>query len=127
MEFMLGVAVGIIIGFLWGVWRATQGFIERIMNEPEEIKDLMSRMEKINRDAEQELSLLEKESKQLNQENNNNHVRAEFHQGVCYLYDHNDNFLAQGSTAIDAIAEAKKRFPEMAFSFRLNEAKESVQ
>jgi hypothetical protein len=121
MEFMLGVAVGIVIGFLWGVWRATQGFIERIMNEPEEIKDLMSRVEKINRDAEKELSLLEKEADQEQE------YRTEWHNDVCYLYDSKDNFLAQGSTIIEAMDRAEKRFPDLKLNFRLNEAKESVQ
>ena len=118
MEFLLGLLTGVAIGFLWGIWRATQSFIQRIIEQPEEIKDIMARVERISK-QEPEDSSTTIESKHS--------VEAEFHQGVCYLYDHKGKFLAQGNTALDAIAAAEKRFPGMKFTLRLNEVKESAQ
>ncbi len=118
MEFILGIITGIAIGFIWGVWRATQSFIERIIERPEEIREIMARVEKIA----QEDKLESKEESATS-----NEIRAEFHQGVCYLYDHNDKFLAQGATASEAMNNAEKRFPNLKLTFRLNESKESNQ
>jgi hypothetical protein len=120
MDFILGVLTGIAIGFIWGIWRATQSFIERIMERPEEIRELMTKVEQIHRDADQEIE-------QLQQTETSNEIRAEFHQGVCYLYDHNDQFLAQGETVTQALTAAEKRYPDMKFSFRIIEPKESTQ
>ena len=114
MDFVLGLLTGIAIGFLWGVWRATQSFIQRIIEQPEEIKEIMSRVEKLSKE--------ESDNTQI-EPANSNEIRAEFHQGVCYLYDHNDQFLAQGATATEAIRAAELRFPGMKFAVRLNEAK----
>lgn len=118
MEFIVGLILGITIGFIWGVWRATQSFIERIIERPDEIREIMSKVEKI---AEEDRI----ESKE--EPANSNDIRAEFHQGVCYLYDHNDRFLAQGATATEAMTNAERRFPELKLRFRLNEPKESNQ
>lgn len=120
MEFLIGLLIGISIGFLWGVWRATQGFIERMMENPDEIKDLLKRVEKINNDTDKEL-------KKINRDGQNQDVKAEFHDGVCYLYDQDDQFLAQGNTIIEAIDRAEKRFPDLKLNFRVNDSKESAQ
>lgn len=120
MDFIIGLFIGVSLGFFWGVWRATQSFIERIIERPEEIREIMSRVEKIHQESDQEIEQAAKSA-------TTNEVRAEFHQGVCYLYDHNDQFLAQGATASDAMDAAKKRFPDMKFYYRLNESKESSQ
>ena len=50
MEFLVGIIMGIAIGFLWGVWRATQSFIERIIERPEEIRELMDRVNQTVKD-----------------------------------------------------------------------------
>jgi len=118
MDFLLGLLTGIALGFLWGIWRATQSFIQRIIEQPEEIREIMSRVERISKEEEPEIQSPKIKS---------NEVRVEFHQGVCYLYDHNDKFLAQGATAVDAIRSAEQRFPGMTFSLRLNDSKESSQ
>lgn len=115
MEFLLGITVGVAIGFFWGVWRATQSFIERIIERPEEIKDLMSRVQAA---AENEPESKDSELQEY---------RTEWHDNVCYLYDHKDNFLAQGSSITEAMERAEKRFPKMKLVFRLNEPKESNQ
>ncbi len=120
MDFIIGLFIGVSLGFFWGVWRATQSFIERIMERPEEIREIMSRVEKIHQESDQEIE-------QAAISATTNEVRAEFHQGVCYLYDHNDKFLAQGATPSDAIDAAKKRFPDMKFYFRVNIPEESSQ
>ncbi len=120
MDFIIGLFIGVSLGFFWGVWRATQSFIERIMERPEEIREIMSRVEKIHQESDQEIE-------QAAISATTNEVRAEFHQGVCYLYDHNDQFLAQGATASDAMDAAKKRFPDMKFYYRLNDADKSSQ
>ena len=118
MEFIIGLFVGIGIGFFWGVWRATQSFIERIMEKPEEIREIMHRVQRINEDYEREISRIDSTSEQ-----ELNTVRAEFIDDVCYLYDANDRFLAQGASTTDAITAAEKRFPGMKFHVRLNESK----
>lgn len=118
MEFLTGLIIGISIGFVWGVWRATQSFIERIITKPEEIKEIMHRVAEI---SETDLSS-ESEPNQ-----NAQPVRAEFIDNVCYLYDSTDNFLAQGPTVTDAITAAERRFPGVIFTFRTNESNESHQ
>ena len=118
MDFVLGMITGIAIGFLWGVWRATQSFIQRIIERPEEIREIMTRVERLAK---------EEDSTQTTIKTASNEVRVEFHHGVCYLYDHNDQFLAQGATATDAILAAEQRFPGMTFNLRLNDSKESAQ
>ena len=121
MDFLLGLLTGIALGFLWGVWRATQSFIQRIIERPEEIKEIMTRVEKITKEVEKEQS----DAQPI--QTSGNEVRVEFHQGVCYLYDHNDKFLAQGATAVDAIRTAEQRFPGMTFNLRLNDSNKSSQ
>jgi hypothetical protein len=116
MEFIIGLLVGIAIGFIWGVWRATQSFIERVMERPEEIRDIMARIERLDREEEPSES-----------EQHQGQIRAEFHHGVCYLYDHNEQFLAQGATVTEALAQAEQRFPNQKFEFRVNITKESSQ
>ncbi len=120
MDFLLGLILGVSIGFLWGIWRATQSFIERIIERPEEIQEIMDRVKKASAEVRIEIA---QESGKLPA----NDVKAEFHNGVCYLYDHNDKFLAQGSTVSDAMDAAKKRFPGVDFNYRLNESKISAQ
>lgn len=119
MEFLTGLIIGISIGFVWGVWRATQSFIERIINKPEEIKEIMSRVERLNQEN-NELELTEDRLKSQD-------VRAEFINDVCYLYDHKDNFLAQGANVLEAMDNAEKRFPGLKLNFRINEPNESHQ
>ena len=118
MEFLTGLITGLVIGFLWGVWRATQSFIQRIIEQPEEIREIMERVERVSQDQPEVKANTSKEK---------NDVQAEFHQGVCYLYDHKGKFLAQGSTVNEAITAAEQRFPGMTFTFRVNESKESAQ
>ena len=119
MELIIGLIIGIAIGFFWGVWRATQSFIQRIVEQPEEIKEMMSRVEKLTRE--------DIASKSSQSEENTESIRVEFIGDVCYLYDHADTFLAQGATTTEAIQAAEQRFPGMKFTFRLNESKESPQ
>lgn len=111
MDFVLGLLVGIAIGFLWGVWRATQSFIQRIIEQPEEIRELMTR---VNQTVKEETV----------QEST---YRTEWHDNVCYLYDNKDNFLAQGNSVIEAMERAEQRFPGLKLNFRVNESKESNQ
>lgn len=115
MEFFIGLLTGIAIGFFWGVWRATQGFIQRIIENPDEIRELM---DKVDRTVKEEVS--KKQSKE-------EVYRTEWHNDVCYLYDSKDNFLAQGSSITEAMDRAEKRFPGLKLTFRLNEPKESNQ
>lgn len=112
--------MGIAIGFFWGVWRSTQSFIERIIERPEEIQEIMDRVKTASQEVRTEMA---QESGELP----SNEIKAEFHDGVCYLYDHNDKFLAQGPTVTDAIDLAKKRFPELKLNFRLNTSDTSNQ
>ena len=108
--------MGIAIGFFWGIWRATQSFIERIVNEPEEIRELMNR---VNKSVKEETDKLKESTEQ--------DYRTEWHDGQCYLYDSKDNFLAQGETIIEAMDRAEKRFPELKLNFRLNTSDKSNQ
>lgn len=94
--FITGLIIGISIGFVWGVWRATQGFIERIINQPEEIQEIISRVEQAKLDTDTpDQDVL---------------ATAELHQGVYYLYDNQDRFLAQGNTINEALNQAESRF-----------------
>ena len=119
MELIIGLIIGIAIGFFWGVWRATQSFIQRIVEQPEEIKEMMSRIEKLTRE---DIASTFRQS-----DEDTRSVRVEFIDDVCYLYDHADTFLAQGTTTTEAIQAAEQRFPGIKFTFRLNESKESPQ
>jgi len=115
MEFLLGLTFGVAIGFLWGVWRATQSFIQRIIDHPEEIKEIMRKVsDSVQHDTE--------EPKTLEQE-----YRTEWHENVCYLYDHKDNFLAQGNSVTEAMERAEQRFPGLKLNFRINEPNKSSQ
>jgi hypothetical protein len=118
MDFLLGVLTGIAIGFIWGVWRATQGFIQRIIEKPEEIREIMSRVQKISKEE------LEDAKTTTNTQSD---VKIEEHQGVVYLYDNNDEFLAQGTSITDALDAAERRFPNRKFYYRLDLPKESNQ
>ncbi len=120
MEFLLGLLTGLALGFLWGVWRATQSFIERIIERPEEIREIMDRVKRINDEVQTELVEEQGESKA-------NEVKMEFHQGVCYIYDQNDQFLAQGATAVEAINRAEQRFPGLKLAIRTNTDDKSSQ
>ncbi len=112
--FITGLLVGVAIGFMWGVWRATQSFIERIINEPEEFKELLAKIDSAVKD--------EPKKESIEQD-----YRTEWHQGVCYLYDSKDNFMAQGSSITEAMHNAEKRFPGLKLNFRLNETNKSSQ
>jgi MFS superfamily sulfate permease-like transporter len=116
MDFLIGIIMGIAIGFFWGIWRATQSFIERIVNEPEEIRELMNR---VNKSVKEETDKLKESTEQ--------DYRTEWHDGQCYLYDSKDNFLAQGETIIEAMDRAEKRFPGLKLNFRLNTSDKSNQ
>lgn len=109
MDFILGIILGISIGFLWGVWRATQSFIERIIEQPEEIKELMLR---VHDAAEKQTASVDADQQQY---------RTEWHQGVCYLYDSQDNFMAQGTDVIEAMKNAERRFPGLKLNFRIKD------
>lgn len=114
MEFVLGLLTGILVGFIWGVWRTTQSVIERIMERPEEIRDIIQRVEAM-RDQGPDRSAEVQEFK------------TEWHDDVCYLYDHDDRFLAQGSSVTEAIERAQRRFPELKLSVRVNRSDKSTQ
>ena len=120
MEFLLGLIVGVGIGFLWGVWRATQSFIERIVEHPEEIRELMSKIQRATKDD-------DVESNKESTVDTTQEYRTEWHQGVCYLYDSNDNFMAQGSDIIEAMKNAERRFPGLKLNFRVNDLDKSAQ
>lgn len=115
----IGLLIGLALGFFWGVWRATQGFIERIMNNPDSIQDLMQRVAAIKRDAEQELA--------QDSELEIHVVTMERHQGVTYLYDRDDQFIAQGATDTEALEQAERRFPGTKFAFRQTNSTTSAQ
>jgi hypothetical protein len=118
MEFALGLVTGIALGFIWGIWRATQSFIERIMERPDEIREIMQRVEKISKEAQTE------SSKTSNQTTD---IKIEKHNGMFYLYDYDDTFLAQGSDIAAALTAAERRFPDRKFFYRLNDSNESSQ
>lgn len=113
MDFLLGIIIGISIGFLWGVWRATQSFIQRIIESPEEIRELMT---KVDTAVKSETEPAVKEE-----------FRTEWHQGICYLYDNQDNFMAQGADVIEAMKNAEKRYPKLNLTFRIKDPDESNQ
>jgi len=116
--FLTGLLLGIALGFVWGVWRATQGFIQRIIEQPEEIREIMARVQKISKEESEDIKTTT---------NTQSDVKIEEHQGVVYLYDNNNEFLAQGPSVTDALSAAEKRFPNRKFYYRLNLPKESNQ
>jgi hypothetical protein len=113
--FLTGLLLGIALGFVWGVWRATQSFIQRIVEQPEEIRELMNRVD----------LAVKKETD--TQEPKSEEYRTEWHQGVCYLYDSKDRFMAQGADVLEAMSNAEKRFPGIKLNFRVNEPNKSNQ
>jgi hypothetical protein len=118
MDFLLGLLTGIAIGFIWGVWRATQGFIQRIIDKPEEIREIMSRVQRISKEESEDAKTTDQAQSD---------IKIEEHQGVVYLYDTNNEFLAQGADVATALAAAERRFPDRKFSYRLNLPNESNQ
>lgn len=108
MEFLTGLIIGISIGFVWGVWRATQSFIERIINQPEEIQEIIKR---VNQSAETDQS----ESQTVVE------YTTEWHNDVCYLYDNKGKFIAQGNSVTEAMERAEKRFPGLKLNFRIKD------
>jgi hypothetical protein len=120
MEFLLGLLTGLAVGFLWGVWKSTQSFIERIIERPDEIREIMDRVKRINNETQTEIT--EESTQPMS-----NEVKMEFHQGVCYIYDQNDQFLAQGATAVEAINRAEQRFPGLKLAIRTNTDDKSSQ
>ncbi len=118
MDFILGLISGIAIGFFWGVWRATQSFIERIVDRPEEIREIMQRVEKISKEQQPDPNKITEQTAD---------VKIEKHDGVVYLYDRDDTFLAQGPDVATALTAAERRFPDRKFYYRLNDTNESSQ
>jgi MFS superfamily sulfate permease-like transporter len=117
MDFFLGILFGIAIGFFWGVWRATQSFIQRIVDKPEEIREIMSRVQQLSKE----------DNITTPSTDTPNDIKIEHHQGVVYLYDNNNEFLAQGNSISDALTVAKQRFPDRKFAYRVNLPEESNQ
>jgi MFS superfamily sulfate permease-like transporter len=117
MDFLLGILTGIAIGFFWGVWRATQSFIQRIIERPEEIKEIMSRVQQLSKEDNTTTPSID----------TSNDIKIEHHQGTVYLYDSNNEFLAQGTDVTAALDAAKQRFPNRKFAYRLNLPEESNQ
>lgn len=115
MDFILGLITGIAIGFFWGIWRATQSFIERIIERPEEIREIMQRVEQVSKEEQQESTTTEPKAD----------IKIEKHNDVVYLYDQDDTFLAQGPDITSALTAAQRRFPDRKFYYRLNESNES--
>jgi hypothetical protein len=107
MEFFVGLIIGISIGFFWGIWRATQSFIERIIERPEEIHEIMDRVKKVS-----------EEEKKNNPEFTLEYITKEEHNGIVYLYDENNVFLAQGSDEMEAWGKIERRFPNRNFTYK---------
>ena len=92
------------LGALWGAWHTTNTVIQRMVDDPNEFKRILAQIDRIQTVPEnQSMTQL---------------VRAEWHDDLCYLYDTEDHFLAQGTTLTQALELAQKRYPQQAF--RLN-------
>jgi hypothetical protein len=113
MELLVGIIVGFAIGAFWGIWHATSSMFDRMAANPQEFKTLIEKIQQLQSNTEQ------------TGDPKRSPIRIEWHSEVCYLYDSNDRFLAQGSSVTEALALANKRFPKR--DFRLNESKESAQ
>lgn len=118
MEFLLGLLTGLAIGFIWGVWRATQSFIERIIERPDDIKEIM---ERVNQAAKTDQSESQSQSQTAVE------YTTEWHNDVCYLYDNKGNFMAQGNSVTEAMERAEKRFPGLKLNFRIKDPEKSNQ
>lgn len=92
------------LGALWGAWHTTNTVIQRMVDDPDEFKQILAQIDRIKLDP------VSSSSTQL--------VRVEWHDDHCYLYDTDDHFLAQGTTEAQALELAQKRYPQQAF--RLN-------
>ena len=103
MEIIIIAVIAFVLGALWGSWRATHSIVEQIRQDPRRFKELLQDIEQIHLD-------LPKVT---------HRVRVEWHGEHCYLYDGQDQFLAQGATVTQALALANKRYPDQ--EFRLNE------
>ena len=103
MEIILALVVGFILGALWGAWTSTHNIVDHISQDPHRFRKLLDEIEQIH----------------LDQPKVTHRVRAEWHDDHCYLYDNQDQFLAQGITLTQALELANKRYPDQ--EFRLNE------
>lgn len=109
------LVVGVVIGFVWGVWNTTHSMLAKLSEQPELFRGLLDRIESM------------KEAEQTTGDEQTQPVVVEWSGQSVYLYDSEGQFLAQANTVSDAMDAAQKRFPNMKFYIRLNDQKESAQ
>lgn len=109
----------LIVFFLFGIfigWTShARAMMVKMTANPDEIIDLLKRLKQVQNEITEEEDGIKSD------------VRFEQHQGVYYLYDSNDKFLAQGASVTEAMTNAEKRFPGLKLNFRLNLPDQSNQ
>jgi len=113
METFLLLIVFFLFGIFIGWTSHARAMMVKMTADPNAIIDLLKRLKEVQTEIDE-----------VDQEQE---YRTEWHNDVCYLYDSKDNFLAQGSTIIEAMDRAEKRFPDLKLNFRVNIPEQSNQ
>lgn len=103
-------------GFFMGWISHARSMFQKMQEDPDSIIAILKKLKNLQIEEKNELNNLGKDN-----------IKLEIHQGVCYLYDKNDTFLAQGATVSEAMDNAEARFPGLKLDFRLNVPNESNQ
>jgi hypothetical protein len=92
-----------IFGFVFGWLRASKSILDKILGDPDSMMNLLKKYKDAKDDeVGDNVSVRE--------------LRVEKHGEQLYLFDKDSNeFLAQGSTLQEAIANVEKRFPDQTF------------
>lgn len=115
MEILLFILIWV-AGFFTGWISHARAMFHRMTQDPETTIEILKKLKQIQ---------IEEESE--SQPTQSQEYRTEWHQGVCYLYDHKDNFMAQGADTIEAMKNAEKRYPKLNLTFRIKDPNESNQ
>jgi len=94
LTFVIGLAVGLILGF----FRGTDFWIKQMIEDPNGVSRILNNIKK-NEEAKE----------------NSETMTVEKHNGVLYAFTSNGDFLAQAATMSELLATIEKQFPGRVF------------
>jgi hypothetical protein len=112
MEIFLVVIGVFFLGVCFGWYAHAKAMYAKIITDPDSMISLLQKLKDVNDEVD---------------ESTDKSVKVENHEGRVFLFDHDNTFLAQGTSVTDALDAAEKRFPNRKFYYRLNLPNESNQ
>lgn len=104
MDF-LSIILIFFVGFIMGWFRASKSMLDRMLEKPETMMELLRKYKDAKDEVDSENKLTEGRK-----------IRVERHGEMLYLFaEDNDEFLAQGTSLQEALALVEKRFPNKTF------------